>query len=187
MVSLGSLWLAIVLAGVFVFLASSIIHMVIKYHNKDYRSLPNEEAARAALRGVPAGQYIVPWCQDMKDLEKPDVKQKFVEGPVGLIWLRQPAAPTMGPALMQWFVFCLVVSLFAGYVGARTLPAGAEYLAVFRVTGTVAFVGYGLSSAADSIWAGKPWGVTFKHFIDALVYGLVTGGTFGWRWPDMAM
>ena len=50
MVSLGSLWLPIVLSAVLVFITSSIIHMVLKYHNRDYRKLPNEDAVRAAIR-----------------------------------------------------------------------------------------------------------------------------------------
>jgi len=26
-------------------------------------------------------------------------------------------------------------------------------------------------------------GVTLKEVVDGLVYGLLTGGTFGWLWP----
>ena len=32
------------------------------------------------------------------------------------------------------------------------------------------------------IWGGKSWGATWKMLFDALIYGLVTGGTFGWLW-----
>ncbi len=187
MVSLGALWLPILLAAVFVFIASSIIHMLLKYHNTEFKQLPNEEAVRAALRGAPAGMYSTPYCADMKDLEKPDVKQKFQEGPVGMLVLKAPGPMSMGPALIQWFVFCIVVSLFAAYIGGRTLPPGTAYLQVFRITGTVAVIGYGLSEVAGSIWMGKPWSSTAKSLFDALIYGLVTGGTFGWRWPDMTM
>jgi hypothetical protein len=187
MVSLGALWLPILLAAVFVFIASSIIHMVLKYHNSELRQLPNEDAVRTALRGAPPGQYMTPYCPDMKDLEKPEVKQKFQEGPVGMLILRPPGAISMGPALTQWFIFCLVVSLFAAYVASRTLPAGTAYLPVFRITATVAFMGYGLSSVGGSIWMGKPWSATLKELFDALIYGLVTGGVFGWRWPEILM
>ena len=48
MVSLSQLWLAVVLAGVAVFVASAIIHMVLKYHNSDYRGFPNEDEVAAA-------------------------------------------------------------------------------------------------------------------------------------------
>ena len=55
MVSLGALWLPMLLSAVFVFIVSAIIHMVLKYHNSDYRQLPNEDAVRAAIRsGKPA-------------------------------------------------------------------------------------------------------------------------------------
>ena len=58
MVPLGSLLVPIVLSAILVFIASSIIHMVLKYHNKDYSPLPNEDAVRSAIRaGTPsAGQ-----------------------------------------------------------------------------------------------------------------------------------
>jgi hypothetical protein len=50
MVSPGSLWLPILLSSVLVFIVSAIVHMVLKYHNKDYTRLPNEDAVRAAIR-----------------------------------------------------------------------------------------------------------------------------------------
>ena len=50
MVSLGSLLLPILVSAVLVFIVSAIIHMVLKYHNKDYTALPNEEAVRDTIR-----------------------------------------------------------------------------------------------------------------------------------------
>jgi len=54
MVSLSALWLPILLSAVLVFVSSTLIHMVLKYHASDYRILPNEEAFRASFRGVSA-------------------------------------------------------------------------------------------------------------------------------------
>ena len=87
MVSLGSLWLPILVSSVLVFIASSIIHMVLKYHNKDYTRLPNEDAVRAAIRtgNPPPAQYIIPYCSGPKDMEREEVKQKFIDGPVAVI------------------------------------------------------------------------------------------------------
>ncbi|HWB39952.1 MAG TPA: hypothetical protein VG500_01775 [Gemmatimonadales bacterium] len=182
---LGALWLPIVLSAVLVFIVSAIIHMVLKYHNSDYRPLPNEEAVRAALRaGNPEPrQYVIPYCPDMKDMEKPEMQQKFREGPVGVLNLRRPGPPTMGPMLLQWFLFTLMVSLFVAYVAAHTIPPGAHYLDVFRVVGAVAFLAYAAGQIPGAIWMGKPWSVTAKEVFDGLVYGLVTAGTFGWLWP----
>ncbi len=60
---LASLWLPIVLSAIFVFIASSIMHMLLPYHRGDYRKLPDEEKVMAALRGVglTRGLYIFPF------------------------------------------------------------------------------------------------------------------------------
>jgi len=185
MVSLGSLLLPILVSAVLVFIVSAIIHMVLKYHNKDYTSLPNEDAVRAAIRaGNPKpAQYIVPYCSDMKDMEKPEMKQKYVEGPIAVINLMPSGAPKMGKSLTQWFIFILIVSFFIAYVAAHTIQQGAEYLHVFRVVGAVGFLAYSAGQFPESIWMGKPWAVSIKNAIDGLIYGCVTAGTFGWLWP----
>jgi hypothetical protein len=185
MVTLGSLLVPIVLSAVLVFIASSIIHMVLKYHNKDYSPLPNEDAVRAAIRAgnPPPGQYVIPYCPDMKAMERPEIKQKYIEGPIGVLNLLRPGLPKMGKNLSQWFVFILVVSFFIAYIAAHSLPAGARYLEVFRVVGATGFLAYGAGQFTAAIWMGKPWQVAWKEAFDGLIYGLVTAGTFGWLWP----
>jgi hypothetical protein len=185
MVSLGSLWLPILLSTVLVFIVSAIIHMVLKYHNKDYTRLPNEDAVRAAIRSGNAApaQYVVPYCSDMKDMEKPEMKQKYAEGPVAVINLMRPGVPRMGKYLIQWFIFSLVVSFFVAYVAGSAIPPGTRYLHVFRIVGATAFLAYAAGQVPAAIWMGKPWKVAWKEVFDGLVYGLVTAGTFGWLWP----
>ena len=46
MVSISALWLPILLSAVIVFVASSIIHMVLPVHRGDYRKLPEEDRVR---------------------------------------------------------------------------------------------------------------------------------------------
>ena len=116
-------------------------------------------------------------------MKTPEFQDKWNKGPKVVMTVFPPGPPTMGKQLVQWFGYCVVVALFAGYVASRTLGAGAEYLQVFRVTGTVAFAGYGLALLQGSIWYGRKWSTTVKVVADALVYGLVTGGAFGWLWP----
>ncbi len=185
MVTLGALLLPILLSAVFVFITSSIVHMVLKYHSRDYKPLPNEDAVRAAFRaGSPApGQYVVPYCADMKQLESPEMKKKFDEGPVGVFNIKPNGYRGMGPTLGQWFVFLLVVSFFIAYIAAHTVPSGTPYLEVFRVVGAVGFLAYGAGVIPAAIWMGKPWTVALKELFDGLLYGLVTAGTFGWLWP----
>ncbi|SRR5260221_5583985 len=185
MVSLAQLWLPIFLSAVFVFVASSLIHMVIKWHNSDYLTLPNEDEVRAAIRkGNPApGQYGVPHFPNMSDMKKPEAQQKFVEGPVGFLTLRPSGLPAMGTPLALWFIFSLVVSLFAAYLASKTLPAGAPHLRVCRVAGTVSFLAYGSGAVPAAIWMGKPWRSAVKELADAFIYGLVTAAAFSWLWP----
>ena len=72
---------------------------------------------------------------------------------------------------------------FYRYLTSRTRTAGSEHIEVFCVAGLVAFAAYSLALFQDAIWKGENWGVTFKHVLDGLIYGLLTAATFAWLWP----
>ncbi len=185
MVELASLWLPILLSAVFVFLASSVIHMALPIHKGDYKKLPQEDQVLDALRPVvPAGQYMFPCADSMKDMGSPEMVAKFQRGPVGMMIVRPPASLNMGKSLGIWFVFCIVIGVCTAYVSGLVLGPGDER--VFRVAGTVAMLCHAFSSVNDSIWKGVRWATTFKFVFDGVVYGLVTGATFAWLWPAMA-
>lgn len=186
MVSLTALWLPIVLSAVLVFIASSIIHMVLTYHRSNYTKMPNEEGLLAAMREakLPPGNYGFPWCGSPKEMGSAEMTEKYTKGPVGLMTVMPSGPPAMGKYLAMWFVFCLVIGVFAAYLAGRTLGPGTDYLTVFRLTGTVAFLGYGVGQATNSIWMGVAWSTSLKHIFDGLVYALLTAGVFGWLWPS---
>lgn len=187
MVTLASLWLPILLSAVFVFVVSSVIHMVLQVHKGDYQRMPDEDAILDALRGrVPPGQYMFPWAASMKECGTPEMQAKFKRGPLGTLVVRGPDCMNIGKALGQWFLFCVVISVFVAYLTGMVVPAGGDYMRVFRVSGTIAVLGYAFSSVSDSIWKGIHWSTTFRFMIDGVVYGLVTAGTFGWLWPHAA-
>ena len=119
----------------------------------------------------------------MKDMESPEMKQKFNEGPVAVVRVRRPGPQSMGPSLPQWFLYCLMVSLFVAYVASRAIPPGSVYLDVFRIVAGVAILAYAAGQLPGAIWMGKPWSVAGKEVFDGVLYGLVTAGTFGWLWP----
>ena len=186
MISLTALWLPILASAVVVFLASSVLHMVLKYHYKDYQKLPDEGALQAAMReqNLVPGNYAFPCPEDSKDWNSAEMVEKFKQGPVGFMNVKPSGAPAMGKYLMQWFAFCLVIGIFCAYLASRTLAAGTDYMAVFRITSCVAFVAYSVSSVSESIWKAQNWGTTFRFIVDGLVYSLLTGGVFGWLWPS---
>ena len=185
MVTIMSLWIPIVLSAVIVFVASSIMHMVLTYHRNEYKKLPDEDALLKAMqeKQIAPGFYAFPHHSGPKEMKSPGMIEKFNKGPVGLLTVIPNGPPAMGKYLSLWFGFCLLMGVFVAYVTGRTVVAGAHYLIVFRVAGTVAFMGYSVGQIMDSIWKGQLWSTTVKHMFDGLVYSLLTAGTFGWLWP----
>lgn len=186
MISIPSLWLPIVIAGVLVFAASSVIHMFLTYHKNDLKSVPDETGVMDALRpfNIPPGDYSLPHAGSTEALKSDAFRAKVEQGPVAFMTVRPAGALfNMGPQLMTWFGYCLVVAIVAAYVGGRTLGAGADYLAVFRLTGTVAFACYAMALPQRSIWFGQGWGATLRSMFDGLIYSMLTAGAFGWLWP----
>jgi hypothetical protein len=184
MVPIVSLWLPILLSAVFVFVASSIVHMALPYHRTDYATLPSETEVQEALRkfNVPPGDYMLPRPATRDAMKSQEFKDKMNQGPVAVITIMKSGF-NMGRSLSQWFAYCLVVSILAAYVAGRAVPAGTPYLKVFRFAGTTAFIAYAAAMWPESIWYQKKWSTTIKNTFDGLIYGLLTAGTFGWLWP----
>jgi hypothetical protein len=185
MVPLTSLWVPILLSAVIVFIASAIAHMVLPFHRKDWRGLPSEAEAMDALRklNIPPGDYMMPHGEGPSSMKDPAFIERITKGPVAIMTVMKSGPPRMTHELVQWFLFCALVSLVAGYVASRAAEFGADYLDVFRFAGTVAFAAYALRGWPESIWYKRSWGTTLRDTIDGLVYALLTAGTFGWLWP----
>ena len=185
MTELTALWLPILVSAVFVFIASSIIHTLLPWHKSDYRKLPDEDKTMSALRplGIPPGDYMVPCPGSPEAMKSPEFQEKINKGPVMVVTVLPNGPWTMGRNLSLWFVYLVVVGIFAGYVAGRALAPGTPYLRVFRFAGTAAFLGYSGALWQMSIWYRRAWLTTVKATIDGLFYALLTAGTFGWLWP----
>lgn len=181
-----ALWLPILLSAFFVFVASSIIHMALGYHNNDFAKLPNEEGVMDALRpfNIPPGEYHMPKPDNMKQMGEPDFVKKMEAGPMAMLTVVPNGAPKMGGQLLQWFVYSVIVGVFAGYIASRAVGPGGDYLQVFRFAGATAFFCYTVAGWQASIWYKRAWSTTFKNTFDGLVYAVLTAGTFGWLWPS---
>lgn len=182
---LVTLWLPILLSAVFVFAASSLIHMVLKYHANDFRKVPNEDAVQAALRpfNLTPGDYMLPRCDSMKDMKSPEFIEKLNKGPVAMMTVIKMGS--MATSFILWFLYSIVVSIFAAYIAWHAVQPGSSYLAVFRFVGCSAFMGYSFALLQGGIWYGRSWSTVIKTAFDGLIYALVTAGTFGWLWPKM--
>jgi hypothetical protein len=185
MVPLAALWLPILLSAVLVFVASSVIHMLLGYHANDFRKLPREDEVLRALRplDIQPGDYALPHAASMKEMQTPDYIEKRSHGPVAFMTVVRPGEVSMTRNFLGWFLLSIVISLLAGYIASRALGPGAEYKQVFRFVGTAAFMGYALGIWQNSIWYGRDVRSTLKSSFDGAIYALLTAGVFGWLWP----
>jgi len=174
------------LSVVLVFVARFVIHMVfMSWHKTDYQHVPSEDKVMEALRpfALAPGDYMMPLPASMQDMKSQEFIDKRTKGPA-MIFTVLPGGPVqMGPSLVQWFLYSILIGIFVAYVSGHGLAAGASYPRVFRIAGTTAFVGYALGLWQLSIWYGRSWRTTIRYTVDGLVYALLTAGAFGWLWP----
>jgi hypothetical protein len=174
-----------VVSAVAVFILSSIVHMVLPWHKGDYPKLPNQDAVMDALRGfnIPPGEYMAPRPDSRDDMKSPEFKAKMERGPAFILNIRPPGGFSMAGPLGWWFVYCLLISWFAGHVAwGADIPA-AETHRIFHTVGLAAGLGYCAGIWQQTIWFGKPWMSTFKSTIDGLIYAAATALIFVWLWP----
>lgn len=184
-VSLMQLWMPILLGSVLAWIASALIHMLLKYHNSDYRKLANEDDVAAAIRaGSPGrGLHSLPHCKEMSELGEPAMQAKFVDGPVAFVTIFPSGLPQMGKLVGQQVIYFLIGCVLIGGCATLALAPGADYMSVFRFVAPVAFLAFGWAVIPFAIWFGHPWSMTAKYLLDALIYGLIVAGSFAWLWP----
>ncbi len=185
MVSALSLWMPILLSAVFVFVASSIIHMALGYHAGDVKAVPRQDDVMAALRPfkLEPGDYCLPRPGSMKELGSEAHKARVALGPNLIFTVMPPDASFMGMTLLKWFVYGIVVAFVAAYVTGIAYGPGAAYPQIFRMAGTVGFACYAMALPQHSIWYRRSWRTTLISMADGFLYGCLIGGTFGWLWP----
>ena len=181
---LFSLWLPIVVSAVIVFIASFVVWMVLPYHKKDVKTLPDEKALTDHLKtlNLAPGTYMWPGCQSNQEMKSEEYKSRYDAGPWGSINV-VGQKPNFGRNLILTFLFYIVVSIFVGYITTLARSPGEAFLAVFRVAGATAVLGYCAGSIPNAIFFGKPGRFVLTEFVDGVVYGLLTGATFALLWP----
>lgn len=185
MVALSALWLPILVSVVAVFVASSIIHMTPLWHKTDYPRYQNEDRVLDALRplAIPPGDYMMPRPSSSAEMRSPEFLEKLKRGPAVVMTVMPPWSGSMAGNLSQWFVYCLLVNVFAAYITGAALPAGAPFVQICRFAFTTAFIGYAVALWQMSIWYRRAWSTTAKATLDGVIYAAVTCAVFGWLWP----
>ena len=176
------LWLPVLVSAVLVVSMSFVLHRLLNYHLRDYDRLANEDEVLDALErlGVPPGNYPMPLPTTRREMTSPAFMTKRERGPV---WLNVMRPFSMRKVLLEWFAYALAAGLLTAYLTARTHDPGAEPGEVAHFAGMTAFVGHSLALWQRSIWYQTKWSRTVRSTFDGLVYGVLTGLTFGWLWP----
>jgi hypothetical protein len=174
----------ILVSAIAVFVVSSVFHMALPIHKGDTLGVSNEEEVAGVLRGggIGPGEYMMPFCGDMKEMGSDEYKAKLDRGPVLFMTVMPNGPLKFGQSLVQWFVYSVVIAILIAYVGHLTV-AGAPKITVFRVLATVAVLPYAVAQFHEFIWRGRSMKVVAKFAFEGLVYGLVTGAVFAWLWP----
>lgn len=184
MVTIPELWLPILLSAVLVFFAAALMWTVMPHHKKDWVRVPDEEALRAALRnqGIKRGQYAIPHAAG-EEMKSEGFLRRMEEGPVAFLVVAEPGMPAMPKRFAMHILYALIISIFVAYVAGRTHTADADYLSVFRIVGTVAFLAYAAALIPSAIFFARTWSSVLKEVFDGAVYALITAGVFGKLWP----
>ena len=104
-------------------------------------------------------------------------------------WLMMPSAVGMaitlpvGGKLVATFIVYLVVSTLIAYLTRVALPGAAPFAKVFQVAATAGILAYCFSFIPNALWFGAYKRTIAATIFDGIVFGLVIGAIFAWRWP----
>jgi len=172
MVSIGALWLPILLSAILVFVVTFLLWMVSPHHRTDWSKL-EDKGVMAALEqaGLPQeGQYQFNQGRGAV----PGEHSGF------LILFKSNMPKSLPLSLLQ----NVVISAAVAFVAARLLRPGIPFAEVFVPVAVMACLAYAAALPANSTWFGRSWSSTLKEMFDGIVYGLVTAAVFAWLWPS---
>ena len=178
------LWLPILLSAAAVWIVSAIVWMALPHHKQDFIGLPEEDGFMDYIRksGIKRGNYVFPDFRDREAMKSEKICKAIKEGPVGHLSVWQTPV-TMGGKLVATFIVYIVVSTLIAYLTRVALPGAASFAKVFRVAATAGILAYSFSFIPNALWFGAYKRTIVASIIDGIVYGLITGALFAWRWP----
>ena len=177
------LWLPILLSAAAVWIVATIFGMPFLHHKNDFIGLAGEDVFMDSIRksSIKPGNYLFPDFRTRDAMESEKVKKALEQGPVGHLSLWQPPL-SMGGKLAGTFIVYLVVSTVIAYHATIVLPRPAAFARVFQVVGTAGVLAYSFAFIPNAIWFGAYKRTIVAGILDGIVFGVVTGAIFAWRW-----
>ena len=107
MVQVSALWLPVLVSAGLVFVASSVVHMLLRYHDRDFQPVPDEEEVHTALRrfSLTPGDYMLPCPSAPMAPQSQAFADKMRRGPVVLMTVLENRPTPLGVNLAMWFVY----------------------------------------------------------------------------------
>jgi hypothetical protein len=133
--------------------------------------------------GIPQGEYRAPRPASRQEMRSPEFAERFKRGPVFILTMMPSGSMSMGRNLGLWFLYSVVVSLFAGHIAQAAHLVSDNERRLFHVVGLASFMGYSFALWQMSIWYRRPWLTTIKATVDGFIYAVVTAAVFVWLWP----
>lgn len=174
------LLLPIALCTVALFFTSFLSWMVLGLHSRDWGKLPDEDPVLEALRktGAQPGNYMVPGMETPGAKPSEEYLAKMQQGPMGVLTLFP--GMTMGRNLALTFLYFFVVCVGLAYLARLALPAGAEFMTVFRFVSTASLMTFLAALVQHAIWFRCR---IVGHVIESVLYAAIVAGIFGAMWP----
>lgn len=193
----SALCVACVLAGLGVWIASLLIWLVVRWHDKDIQLLPDEQVFMDAMKvqGLSPGLYMWPQAGGDRQVHRmPDAQEKWNKGPWGVITM-YPRRPAFVRQLIGSLWVHLAVAFGVGMSLGLVLSGvqlGSGVLISCRVcqilvpTFVLGVVVYGLGGLGTDLLLGKPRRFMGTSVLDGAVFAAVQSGVLYLLWPDMA-
>lgn len=181
---LTPLWLPILLSAAAIWVLSAIVWMALPHHKQDFIGLPDEDGFMDYVRksGIKPGNYVFPDFRGREAMKSVKIQKALEEGPAGHLSVWQTPL-TMGGKLVGTFIVYLVVSILIAYLTRVAIPGPAEFAKVFQIAATAGILAYSFSFIPNALWFGAYKRTIIASVIDGIVFGLITGAIFAWRWP----
>lgn len=183
--SVFSLWMPIVGSGFATHFASTLAWTVLPHHKPEIKSLGDKEEQFTdwiACKEIEPGQYVFPYCEDMKQTETELFKQKQGKCSGELrVWARPV---NMLAAMVKTLGFFLFAAFMIGYVCAYTLTPYTDKGDVFRIVLVLGIMTHCFAIFPRVFWFPRSYATSL---VDGVVYALLTAGIFYALWPTVVM
>jgi len=171
--------------GVAVFVVSSIIHMTPLWHKTDYPRLATEDRVLDAAASDRHSSRRLPHAAagEPAQMRSPEFQEKMKRGPAVILTVLPPWTGSMARNLVQWFVYCLVVGVFAHSLRLRVAAGFPSVCCRLPLRGDDRVPRLHAGAVADVHLVPPSWAMTLKSTFDGVIFALVTCAVFTWMWP----